>query len=51
MVANDVSKEDIGFDSDENEVTLLTHDKEYFISQDSKKIVSKKIIDFISERI
>ena len=51
IIANDVSKTDIGFDSEENEVTLITPTDDYFISKDSKKAISKKIIDFISEAI
>ena len=51
IIANDVSKTDIGFDSEENEVTLITPKDDYFISKDSKKAISKKIIDFISEVI
>jgi len=51
IIANDVSKMDIGFDSEENEVTLITPKDDYFISKDSKKAISKKIIDFISEVI
>ena len=51
IIANDVSKTDIGFDSEENEVTLITSEDDYFISKDSKKAISKKIIDFISEVI
>ena len=51
IIANDVSKTDIGFDSEENEVTLITPRDDYFISKNSKKAISKKIIDFISEVI
>ena len=51
IVANDVSKKEIGFDSDENEVTLVTSADNYLIERQSKKKVSNKIIEFISERI
>ena len=51
IIANDVSKTDIGFDSEENEVTLITPKDNYFISKDSKRAISKKIIDFISDVI
>ena len=51
IVANDVSKKEIGFDSEENEVTLVTSSDNYLIERQSKKKVSNKIIEFISERI
>ena len=51
IVANDVSNKDIGFDSDENEVTLITKKEQKKIKKASKKIVSKKIVEFIASRV
>ena len=51
IVANDVSNKDIGFDSDENEVTLITKKEQKKIKKTSKKIVSKKIVEFIASRV
>tara|TARA_B100001778_G_scaffold173166_1_gene142394 strand:- start:604 stop:1815 length:1212 start_codon:yes stop_codon:yes gene_type:complete len=51
IIANDVSNKDIGFDSDDNEVTLITEKEKYLIERQNKRKVSKKIIDFISGRI
>ena len=51
IVANDVSDKEIGFDSDQNEVTLITHKGKELIQRQNKKKISKKIIDFISKRI
>ena len=51
IVANDVSKKDIGFDSDENEVTLITKKEQKKIKKASKKIVSKKIVEFIESKV
>ena len=51
IVANDVSNKDIGFDSDENEVTLITKKEKKKIKKASKKIVSKKIVEFIASRV
>ena len=51
IVANDVSNEEIGFDSDENEVTLITKTEQQLIPRQSKKKISKKIVEFISRRI
>ena len=51
IIANDVSGKDIGFDSEENEVTLINSDSEFFIKRESKKKVASKIIKFISEKL
>ena len=51
IVPNDVSNKDIGFDSDENEVTLITKKEQKKIKKASKKIVSKKIVEFIASRV
>ena len=48
IVANDVSDKEIGFDSDENEVTLITHKETQHIQKQNKKKISKKIIEFIA---
>ncbi len=51
IIANDVSGKDIGFDSEENEVTLINSDSEFFIEKESKKKVASKIIKYISEKL
>ena len=51
IIANDVSNKEIGFDSDDNEVTLITEKEKHLIERQNKRKVSKKIIDFISGRI
>ena len=51
IIANDVSNKEIGFYSDDNEVTLITEKEKYLIERQNKRKVSKKIIDFISRRI
>jgi phosphopantothenoylcysteine decarboxylase/phosphopantothenate--cysteine ligase len=51
IVANDVSDKNIGFDSDDNEVTLITHKEQKLLSKQNKKKISSKIIEFISGRI
>ena len=48
IIANDVSDKNIGFDSEENEVTLITCSEELLLDRDSKKKISKKILEFIS---
>ena len=51
IVANDVSDSSIGFDSDENEVFLISEKEELKIAKTSKEKVSRKIIQFISKNI
>ena len=51
IVANDVSNKEIGFDSNENEVTLITNSEEKLLEKQNKKKISKKIIDFISSEL
>jgi len=51
IVANDVSDQSIGFDSDENEVTLITKLEKKIIKKASKKNVSKKIVEFIAQKV
>ena len=49
IVANDVSDSSIGFDSDENEVYLITKKIEKKIEKISKKKLSRTIIEFIAK--
>ena len=51
IVANDVSDKEIGFNSEQNEVTLITLKEKTLIERQSKKKVSRQIIDFISDQI
>jgi len=51
IVANDVSNTEIGFDSDENEVTLINSERELLIKKGPKKRVASKIIKYISEQL
>ena len=48
IIANDVSRADVGIDSDENEVLILSRDGEKFeLARASKKILAEKIIEII----
>ena len=51
IVANDVSDKEIGFNSEQNEVTLISLKEKTLIERQSKKKVSRQIIDFISDQI
>ena len=48
IIANDVSDKSIGFDSEENEVTLITNSEEVLLDKSSKKKIAKSIVEFIS---
>ena len=51
LVANDISRKDIGFNSDENEVTIL--DKNINITKlekASKSVIARKILEWISTK-
>lgn len=45
IVANDVSKPGIGFDSRENEVVLIYPDREVHLAQDTKEHIALQIIE------
>jgi phosphopantothenoylcysteine decarboxylase / phosphopantothenate---cysteine ligase len=47
VVVNDISRPGIGFDSDENEVTILTAHDERHVSQTSKVRVAEAILDAV----
>ncbi|WP_163579769.1 bifunctional phosphopantothenoylcysteine decarboxylase/phosphopantothenate--cysteine ligase CoaBC [Gracilibacillus saliphilus] len=52
IVLNDISRKDIGFVSDRNEVLFMTRDgKEQAIEQDSKKNIAKQIIQLIDSEL
>jgi phosphopantothenoylcysteine decarboxylase/phosphopantothenate--cysteine ligase len=44
IVANDVSAEDIGFNSDDNAVTIVTANKEMVLAKQSKQAIAKLIV-------
>lgn len=49
VIANDVSRQDIGFNSSENEVTLVYPDHEEALPQDSKEHLAFHLIEVIEE--
>jgi phosphopantothenoylcysteine decarboxylase/phosphopantothenate--cysteine ligase len=49
IVLNDVSREEIGFDVDENEVTIITASDERQISKRSKGEVADAVLDRVAE--
>ena len=51
IISNDVSNKSIGFDSDDNEVTIYTENEKILIEKDTKFKVAQKIINEIVNRI
>lgn len=49
IVANDVSRSDIGFNSDENAVTLVTSDADLELPQASKRQLAGQLIEHIAQ--
>lgn len=50
IVANDVSQAGIGFNSDENAVTVVTHDTETAIAQTGKRQLANQLIEQIAHQ-
>jgi phosphopantothenoylcysteine decarboxylase/phosphopantothenate--cysteine ligase len=50
IIANDVSRGDIGFNSDHNEVTAIWHDGEKSLGLASKLVVAQRILSIIAAR-
>jgi phosphopantothenoylcysteine decarboxylase / phosphopantothenate---cysteine ligase len=48
IVVNDVSREGIGFDSDRNAVTVITHDEVIEIPETSKLEVAQRVLDVVT---
>ena len=49
IVANDVSKSDIGFDSDYNEVSVFTDKSHQFLQKASKRLLAIQLINLLSQ--
>ncbi len=47
IVVNDVSREGVGFDSDRNAVTIITHDQVVEVPETSKWEVARRVLDQI----
>lgn len=50
IIANDVSRSDIGFNSDQNAVTIVSDDDTLHLDQSSKDHIAQQIISVISTR-
>lgn len=51
IVANDVSDQSIGFNSDNNATTVIGHDSEVSLASMSKSTLSRKLISMIAEKV
>jgi len=51
IVANDVSDEAIGFNTDHNKVTILTAEKEYPLLEASKFQLAQTIVQMVAEQL
>ncbi len=49
VIANDVSRRDIGFDSSENQVTLVYPDREEVLPQDSKEHLAFHLMEVVED--
>ncbi|WP_245858659.1 bifunctional phosphopantothenoylcysteine decarboxylase/phosphopantothenate--cysteine ligase CoaBC [Petrotoga olearia] len=47
IILNDVSRKDIGFEKEENEVTIFTSKEEHRLEKNHKRIIAGNICDFI----
>ena len=47
IVANDVSKSDIGFDSDFNEVNVYTKEEKKYFQKSTKSLLAIKLINLL----
>ena len=51
IVVNDVSRSDIGFDSEENQVTYIVDDDEIPIAQASKDEIAEKVVSLAAKSL
>lgn len=51
IVANDVSVPGQGFNSEKNQVTIITPDDELLLELEQKNILAEKIVDFIATKL
>lgn len=47
IIVNDVSRKDIGFESDENEVIVYSYGEEYRLEKNHKRIIAALIVDYV----
>ncbi len=51
VVANDISEQGIGFDSDDNAAVLIDHQEALTLERQSKKQLARRLIQLLAERI
>ena len=50
IVVNDISRSDIGFDVDLNEIVLVSSKEEHFVSRRSKQACAEAILDTLGNQ-
>ncbi|HSX85102.1 MAG TPA: phosphopantothenoylcysteine decarboxylase, partial [Cellvibrio sp.] len=51
IIANNIAIEGIGFDSDDNAVTLIDHNGEQVLTQRSKQQLARDLIALLADRL
>ena len=51
IIANDVSRADIGFNQDDNQVTVITKDKTWSPDKTTKNALAGQLVEFIQQQI
>ena len=51
IVANDVSDQTIGFNSDDNAVTVIWKQGEKMLARSRKEVIARQIMDLIAEQV
>jgi phosphopantothenoylcysteine decarboxylase/phosphopantothenate--cysteine ligase len=52
LIVNDVSKTDIGFNSEDNQVTIyLKNGQKFEINKNPKPVIAAKIVDYLTDRL
>ena len=51
IIANDVTEQGIGFNSDDNAVTVIWHDGEQHIAQTAKRALARQLIGIIAAHV
>lgn len=51
IIANDVSRSDIGFNSDQNAVTVVTPDTQFTLPQSSKAQLARELIEYLAKLV
>ncbi len=51
IVTNNVGRKDIGFNSSQNEVIVITKDKQVKLEKDDKTVIARRILDIVKDEV